>query len=172
MHVPKQIVAPKDNKPVMGIVQDSCLGIMLMTTRDLFIELDTVFNLLMWYEFDGELPPPCIIKPRPLWSGKQILQLVIPNVNYYKKDNDRIDDYKDQNVVIKNGEFLSGRFTKSNVGAVRGGLVHIIWKDIGPEAANLWFSHTQNIVNNWLITHGFTMGVADIIAKPSTVETI
>lgn len=31
MAVPRQVVAPKDNKPVMGIVQDSLLGIMLMT---------------------------------------------------------------------------------------------------------------------------------------------
>jgi len=31
MAVPHQVVAPKDNKPVMGIVQDALLGIMLFT---------------------------------------------------------------------------------------------------------------------------------------------
>jgi DNA-directed RNA polymerase II subunit RPB1 len=31
MAVPKQIVSPKDNKPVMGIVQDALLGAMLFT---------------------------------------------------------------------------------------------------------------------------------------------
>lgn len=48
MHVPNQIVSPKDNKPVMGIVQDSLLGIMLFTLRDTFIEKELVMNLLMW----------------------------------------------------------------------------------------------------------------------------
>ena len=33
MHVPRQIVAPQSNKPCMGIVQDSLLGIMRMTLR-------------------------------------------------------------------------------------------------------------------------------------------
>jgi len=31
MAVPRQIVAPKDNKPCMGIVQDSLLGIYRLT---------------------------------------------------------------------------------------------------------------------------------------------
>lgn len=77
MAVPRQVVAPKDNKPVMGIVQDSLLGVMLMTYRDTFLELDEVMNLLMWFDYekkkkirDGRLPPPAILKPRPLWTGK------------------------------------------------------------------------------------------------------
>jgi DNA-directed RNA polymerase II subunit RPB1 len=36
-HVPKQIIAPKSNSPVMGIVQDSLLGIYLFTMRDTFL---------------------------------------------------------------------------------------------------------------------------------------
>lgn len=58
------------------------------------------------------------------------------------------------------------------MGASKGGVVHIVWKDLGPDAARDWFSQTQNLVNNWLVTHGFTIGVADIIAKPTTVEAI
>lgn len=34
-------------------------------------------NLLMWFDYekkkkirDGRLPPPAILKPRPLWTGK------------------------------------------------------------------------------------------------------
>jgi DNA-directed RNA polymerase II subunit RPB1 len=71
MAVPNQIVSPKDNKPVMGIVQDALLGVMLFTRRDTFIEKELVMNLLMWagYEED-KFPQPCIIKPKPLWSGK------------------------------------------------------------------------------------------------------
>jgi DNA-directed RNA polymerase beta' subunit len=38
MLVPKQIVSPQSNKPVMGIVQDTLLGARLFTKRDTFIE--------------------------------------------------------------------------------------------------------------------------------------
>jgi DNA-directed RNA polymerase II subunit RPB1 len=37
MHVPKQIVTPQANRPVMGIVQDSLLGIRLFTRRNTFL---------------------------------------------------------------------------------------------------------------------------------------
>ncbi len=36
-HVPKQIIAPKNNAPVMGMVQDALLGVYLFTMRDTFL---------------------------------------------------------------------------------------------------------------------------------------
>ena len=42
MAVPNQIVSPQSNKPVMGIVQDSLLGVMLFTLKDTFLEMDIV----------------------------------------------------------------------------------------------------------------------------------
>ena len=61
------------NKPVIGIVQDTLLGCRLMTKRDTFVEKDVFMNILMWLEdWDGVVPMPAIIKPRPLWTGKQV----------------------------------------------------------------------------------------------------
>lgn len=110
MAVPKQIVAPKDNKPVMGIVQDSLLGIMLLSRRDQFIELDAAMNLLMWLDYTGSLPPPAIVKPRPMWTGKQLLSLVLPEINYTRlgKNTGNPACPADGNVIIKNGDFLAG----------------------------------------------------------------
>jgi DNA-directed RNA polymerase II subunit RPB1 len=73
MSVPNQIVSPQANKPVMGIVQDSLLGIMLFTRRDNFIDKPTVMNLMMWLGSDmheKQIPIPAILKPKPLWTGK------------------------------------------------------------------------------------------------------
>ena len=61
--MPKQIVAPKNNAPVMGIVQDALLGIYLMTSRDTFLNRAEAMNLLMWVELGGNLPDGCL--PRP-----------------------------------------------------------------------------------------------------------
>jgi DNA-directed RNA polymerase II subunit RPB1 len=60
----------------MGIVQDSLLGSMLITSRDTFIEREIAMQLCMWipeYMNGGQivtLPTPAILKPKPLWSGK------------------------------------------------------------------------------------------------------
>ena len=70
MAVPRQMVAPKDNKPCMGVVQDALIGHMLFSMRDTFLQLDEAMNLLMWINYDGKLPLPAILKPRPMWTGK------------------------------------------------------------------------------------------------------
>ncbi len=61
------------NKPVIGIVQDTLLGCRLMTKRDTFIPKDVFMNMLMWLEdWDGKIPMPAVLKPQPLWTGKQV----------------------------------------------------------------------------------------------------
>lgn len=73
MLVPRQIVTPKGNSPCMGIVQDSLLGSRLFTKRDTFLEKDMMMNTLMWVSnFDGKIPIPAIMKPKQLWTGKQV----------------------------------------------------------------------------------------------------
>ena len=54
-------------------------------------------QLLMWIpEWNGKIPQPAILKPRPLWTGKQLFSLVIPgNVNcvqYHSAHPDEEDD--------------------------------------------------------------------------------
>jgi DNA-directed RNA polymerase II subunit RPB1 len=71
----------------MGIVQDSLLGTMKMTERDTFIDKDLAMQLLMWLpdkQFQDaafRLPTPAVLKPKPLWTGKQIFSMIIPKVN-------------------------------------------------------------------------------------------
>ena len=44
----------------------------------------------MHNEFDiRNLPIPCIMKPQPLWSGKQIFSLILPeklNITRFRED--------------------------------------------------------------------------------------
>lgn len=93
-------------------------------------------DLLMWVNYDLEkgLPTPAIIKPKPMWTGKQILSLVIPEtINLEKISSDaKLDSHKDQNIIIQQGELLSGVMNKNTVGSAPGGLIHITWKDLGP----------------------------------------
>lgn len=43
-------------------------------------------NILMWLEdWDGRVPMPAVLKPEPLWTGKQVVNLIIPRVNVRRK---------------------------------------------------------------------------------------
>lgn len=175
MHVPKQIVAPKSSSPVMGLVQDVLLGIRLLTKRDTFICREDLFNILMWIEdFNGEIPKPAILKPKPLWTGKQIISMIIPQINYIKhKEEDDPNFYsKDISVIIKRGELLVGTMSKPIVGSVKGSLIGCIWIDYGPDVAKNFFTFAQRITNNWLLLHGFTVGIADTIASDTVLKLI
>ncbi|XP_037492745.1 DNA-directed RNA polymerase II subunit RPB1 [Jatropha curcas] len=180
MMVPKCIVSPQSNRPVMGIVQDTLLGCRKITKRDTFIEKDVFMNILMWWEdFDGKVPAPAILKPRPLWTGKQVFNLIIPKqINLIRTaawhtDTDRgIITPGDTLVRIEKGELLSGTLCKKTLGSSSGSLIHVIWEEVGPDAARKFLGHTQWLVNYWLLQNGFSMGIGDTIADAATMEKI
>ncbi|KAL1546514.1 DNA-directed RNA polymerase II subunit rpb1 [Salvia divinorum] len=180
MMVPKCIVSPQANRPVMGIVQDSLLGCRKITKRDTFIEKDVFMNILMWWEdFDGKVPAPTILKPKPLWTGKQVFNLIIPRqINLLRYSAWHQETEKgfitpgDTQVRIEKGELLSGTLCKKTLGSSSGSLIHVIWEEVGPDAARKFLGHTQWLVNYWLLQNAFSMGIGDTIADHDTMTKI
>lgn len=109
------------------------------------------------------LPMPAIIKPKPLWTGKQIFSILIPKVNLLRVKDNNFSCHKDSTIVIERGELLCGSLNKSIVGSTGQGLGHIIIKDFGAQACADFLGGVQKVVNTWLIFNGFTVGVQDII---------
>ena len=181
MHVPKQIVSPQSNRPVMGIVQDTLIGCKLFTARDNFLNYEQTMNLVMWIEdFDiRKFPMPCIMKPVPLWSGKQIFSLILPetiNLTRFREDTPADLEGKlnviDNFVHIKKGELLQGIICKKTVGASSGGIVHSIWTEVSPQKTIEFLGNCQKIINNFLLLSGWTVGISDIICDPETSEAV
>lgn len=49
-------------------------------------------DILMQIEdWDGIVPPPAILKPRPLWAGKQVFTKILPRVNYVGSAAGKLD---------------------------------------------------------------------------------
>ncbi|KAJ7442205.1 hypothetical protein B0H11DRAFT_2348601 [Mycena galericulata] len=105
MHVPQSeetraelsqiawVISPQANKPVMGIVQDTLCGIRKFTLRDTFWDWYQVQNIriLLWVpEWDGSIPIPAIVKPKPLSDDKM---------------NKHIPVF-DDGMMIENGEII------------------------------------------------------------------
>ncbi|TPX53811.1 DNA-directed RNA polymerase [Synchytrium endobioticum] len=178
--VPKQIVSPQKNAPVMGIVQDSLCGVRKFTKRDTFLDMDLMMNLLMWVpDWDGTLPTPSVVKPLPLWTGKQAMSLIIPNINltaYHAAHPDKeVGDNSpgDTKVLIEHGELVMGILCKKTVGSsAGGGIIHTAVMEHGPETAKKFFNATQRVVNYWLLHRGFSIGIGDTIADSKTMHDI
>lgn len=92
-------------------------------------------NILMWWEdFDGKVPTPAILKPEPLWTGKQVFNLIIPKqinlIRYssWHNDNERGPITPGDTMVrIEKGELLTGTLCKKTLGTSTGSLIHVIW---------------------------------------------
>ncbi|KAJ2911565.1 hypothetical protein MD484_g8848, partial [Candolleomyces efflorescens] len=173
--VPRQIISPQANKPVMGIVQDTLCGIRKFTLRDTFLDWNAVQNILLWVpEWDGVVPIPAILKPKPLWTGKQILSMVIPKgINIHRSPDPKSSNpVFDDGVMIENGELIFGIVEKKTVGASQGGLIHVCFREKGPEVTRSLFTGLQMVVNYWLFHNGFSIGIGDTIADAGTMAYI
>ncbi|KAI8822772.1 hypothetical protein BJ741DRAFT_644031 [Chytriomyces cf. hyalinus JEL632] len=201
--VSKLLISPQSNKPVNGLVQDSLCGIRQFTQRDTFLTREEVYNLMMCFPEDhdawAKIPQPVILKPVPLWTGKQIVSLTIPEIELKGvtlTHADREDTFKqltadlsepetrwaeaefynltphDTRVLILNGQLLTGYLSKKTVGTSSGGLVHVIYMDFGPEAARDFLDHVSRIVTRWLLSTGFSVGLGDAWVQPKTVKAV
>ncbi|KAK5113959.1 hypothetical protein LTR62_003082 [Meristemomyces frigidus] len=182
--VPKNVVSPQKNGPLMGIVQDTMAGFYMMTKRDVMIDYEQVMNMLMWVpNWDGVVPLPAIQKPKPLWTGKQLASLALPaGMNLVRTEDDKVDAgrvniplHEKKAMLVQNGELVMGRMSKKIVGASNGGVVHILFNDNGPEgprAAVDFFNAAQRIVCYWLLHNGFSVGIGDTVPGPEMAAAI
>jgi DNA-directed RNA polymerase II subunit RPB1 len=114
------------------------------------------------------------LEAKPLWTGKQILNLAVPHsINIYRAPDPRSSNpIFDDGMMVENGEFVFGIIEKKTVSASQGGLVHVVFREKGPEATRQLFTGLQMIINYWLFHNGFSIGIGDTIADPKTMNHI
>ena len=179
MMVSKCIVSPQSNRPVMGIVQDALLACRKMTTRDVFVGKEVMMNILFIIGKTDQIPKPAILKPIPLWTGKQLFSIVLPKKRYmtiHRYSGHREDDetpgfsHTDTEVLISNGELLSGILCKKTLGTSSGGIIHKAWIEDCPDESCRIISNIQFVANNWLVEVGFSVGVLDCVNSKETQD--
>ena len=106
------------------------------------------------------LPIPSILKPEPLFTGKQLIEILLPESFDYIKTNNSVFD---ENVVyFKNGKYITGVLCKKVLGTSEGGIIHMLWLMYGDKVANMFISNVQYAINHWLTSSGFSIGAMDI----------
>ncbi len=135
MGVKHNIITAQGNCPVIGLIQDSLLGIFLLSGTTL-------------KRHEAMQVAQC---PSGL-SGREVISTALPQVNYERNG-----------VKIVDGHFLEGRLTKKDVGKSNGSLVHIIYNDFGPDVCIQFMQDLQGFAHRFLQIRGFTIGIADLI---------
>lgn len=179
MMIEKNIISSQSNKPIIGVIQDSLLGTFKITSRDAFITKELFMNIMMKLKKPNfKFPKPTIYKPKELWTGKQVFNLILPNINIHRFTPQHTEEdtlsfsVNDSEVYIKNGKLITGQLCKKTIGATEGGIIHITWLDCGSMEANDFISQTQYLVNCWLQETGFSIGAGDIFANEQSNKAV
>lgn len=182
-----QYLVPKDGSPLGGLIQDHVVAVCIMTRRDQFFDIER-YQQLVYCSLEFLNKPlifenPTIVKPKHLWTGKQVITTIIknciptgrpfPSLNIKSKIGPKIlgikpefEKLSDCHVIIREGELLTGFMDKSNVGATQYGLIHTCYELFGGETSSALMSAFARLSTWYLqLYEGFTLGIADILVE-------
>ncbi|KAG2465977.1 RPA1 polymerase, partial [Polypterus senegalus] len=190
----EQYLVPKDGTPLAGLIQDHMISGTSMTIRGCFFTRDQYMELVYRGLIDkrGRVKtfPPAIMKPFPMWTGKQVVSTLLINVipenhialnlsgkakiplKAWVRDQSRpVIDYDSEfmsetKVIIRGGELLCGVLDKAHYGSSPYGLIHCCYELYGGETSGKLLTCLARLFTAYLqLYKGFTMGVEDILVK-------
>lgn len=198
----EQYIVPTSGDPIRGLIQDHIVSAALLTKRDTFLTKEEYQNLVYTACVSNAAPvfqrgkscpkvgvvkderaflslPPTILKPEPLWTGKQVITTVLHYITKgrpsftVKKSGKVPGDYWGKSsgeleVLIQNNELICGVIDKAQFGKY--GLVHIVQELYGADAAGHLLSVFSRLFTGYLQMHGFTCGVVDLLLVPQAED--
>ncbi|KAL6873364.1 hypothetical protein ACP4OV_013446 [Aristida adscensionis] len=196
----KQYIGPRSGDAVRGLIQDHIVGAVLLTKLDTFLSREEYSQLVYGscalsstsrsrqpgkkvfsVKDDNalDLLPPAIWKPKPLWTGKQVITTILNHLTkghppfsveqqgkvskYYliPKGHDSAEDPPELVLYVKDNELIKGMIDKAQFG--KGGMVHTVHELYGADAAGILLSTFSRLFTLFLQLHGFTCGVDDLL---------
>jgi DNA-directed RNA polymerase beta' subunit len=179
-----QYLSATAGKPLRGLIQDHISMGVWLTNKDTFFTREEYQQLLYaslrpedGHTTSGSLltVDPMIWRPRPLWTGKQLVTTVLKNIKPAEypgltmtsrsQTSNKLwaEDSEEQNVIIKDGEFLCGILDKSQIGPAGGGLVNAVYETYGHTIAGRLLSVLGRLLTKLLHMRAFSCGVEDLI---------
>jgi DNA-directed RNA polymerase beta' subunit len=179
-----QFLSSTAGKPLRGLIQDHISISVHLTNKDLFFTREEYQQLLYagmrpesgHCEYDTiVMLPPAIQKPKPLWTGKQVVSTLLKNItpptlpglslrSMSQTTAERWTPFVEEaNVIFEGGEMLSGILDKKQIGPAKGGFVHAIFETLGPTAAGKLLSILGRLLTKLLHMRAFSCGVQDLI---------
>ena len=180
MNITKNLVTPRNGETLVAATQDFLTAAFLLTRKDNFMTRAEFVRLAAYFSDATEhvkIPPPAILKPHALYTGKQLIQLLIApgpdsrytaeSVNVESKEKfysqDRYMCLDDGYVCIDRGELLSGRLGKKTLGAeTKTGLFHTLIRDATSSDATRVMGRLAKLSARYIGDRGFSIGLEDV----------
>jgi len=164
MRVQDQLISPRFGGPIIGGLRDFITGAYLLTKDGTTLSSQEFANLAMLGSYTGKLPEPDN-KKENIYTGKQLFSLFLPDDFNYVMTSKWSKGTKgaQKDVVIKNGQLISGVIDKSSIGAEEPeSVLHRIAKDYGNEKAKIFLNSELIIIKQFITHYGFSYGYGDL----------
>ncbi|XP_071829023.1 DNA-directed RNA polymerase III subunit RPC1-like [Apostichopus japonicus] len=180
MGVKSNLVTPRNGEPLIAAIQDFITGGYLLTQKDVFFGRSRACQIVAsLIDQRGnvnqlDLPPPAIIKPTQLWTGKQLFGLILKpnkkkeikvNLRAKAKNYSHSEDLciNDSFVVVYNSQLMCGAMDKSTLGSgSKNNVFYILLRDYGEQEAADAMSRLAKICPVFLSNRGFSIGIGDV----------
>ncbi|MCY4492046.1 MAG: DNA-directed RNA polymerase subunit A' [Thaumarchaeota archaeon] len=166
MRVQDQLISPRYGGPIIGALRDFVTGAYLLTKDDTVLTIQEFSNLAMLGSYAGQLPKPGTkVDGTPVYTGKQLFSLFLPKDFNYVITSKWSKGTKgaEKDVVIKNGELISGVIDKSSIGAEEPeSVLHRIAKDYGNDIGKKFLNSILIMVKQFITHYGFSYGYSDL----------
>jgi len=180
--VQEHILSPRYGGPIIGGIQDYISGAYLLSSKVTLLTQDQVSDLLASISYDGEIPEPAVLSPKRVWTGKQIISLLLPeNFNFSKeakissgvlKCTDE-ECFWDSYLVVKKGKLLLGVLDKAAIGAQQPeSMLHFLIREYGNTFGKEFMDRAFKLFLRFIEMRGFTMALADIMIPEQAYEEI
>ena len=161
MGVAQNTLGAQSNRPVMGIVQDSLLGLFLLSHADVLLDHAHACRIVGHVRSaPRRLPPPAVRRVRAdgttsgrWWTGKQIFSVVLPPTLYVEGGGRLAAPWRDADlpVTVRAGELVCGVLRKAHVGTGAGGIVDVLCREMDGVACMRFMGDAQRITHEFLL---------------------
>ena len=176
MRVQDQLISPRYGGPIIGGIRDFITGAFILTSDQTILTREEFANMALIGGYKGTLPE-CKTNSagEKFYTGKQLFSLFFPrdfNFIITSKWN-KAAKGEGKDVVIRNGELVSGVIDKASIGAEEpDSVLHRIAKDYGNDAPRKFLDSILIMLKTYITHRGFTYGYSDLWLSDKTRQEI
>ncbi len=177
------MIGVQASNSVITIVQDALLSCYLMTKNEEEIPRETFFQLTMKCDTvlnqPGGLSYPhiqeklCLAqhifekngKQRPLFCGKTLFSLLLPHDFNYTSNNKALPH--EPILRIEKGIVVEGAVNKVDLKGGHSSILVLLHKEYSTDTALHFINNVQFLANEYVLYHGFSIGIGDCITPKS-----
>ena len=194
MNCDNQYIVPTSGNPLRGLIQDHVASGVKLTCKDTFLDREEFMQLLyiatsglegtevVGFDKDVVIPIPAILKPKPLWTGKQVVSALLDNLIRPPLPPINLDgktrtpptafgaDQLEDKVIFRCNHLLRGVMDKNAMGASTLGIVHAVFELYGATMAGTLLHSFGCLFTYYLQDAGHTCGLEDLVLTSNAEE--